>query len=372
MLPLILAVVGGYFIGDSMKNKSVFAEGGVMDEGVDLFEDYKNIPPDVQEILDRHENAFIDGDYIGLGEALDDLENIGYTFDFYVDGGAYDLRQIGQRGKSEQESDEYYEGNYAKGGIMDAEEISRSNQEMVSSQVKAIKHHADELSNTVTDKTPIEAWVVAKVERSETDLSDVTHYLDGLKYGDGGMMAKGGKTKKGDVGKSGTQYGYTLKDWEDGVKKQGLLVSPSQWWKSQDGKKYKDFIGRTQKVGLHPGDEERAMQRYGYLIAIGMDLGSKIIPASAKKYVNENNYSKFSDGGMMDDDGDYYDIVIVYKESEEDGGKKHKERFYINAKGLYNAKAIARRMWDDKYEKTDLKVLEVLTDDAYRNKYIKF
>ena len=120
----------------------------------------------------------MDGDYIGMGEALDELEPLGYTFEFYVDGSAYDLRKIGQRGKSE---------SYAEGG-----EISRSNQEMVSSQVKAIKHHAEELSNLVTDKTPIEAWVVSKIERSETDLSDVTHYLDGLKYGDGGMMAKGG------------------------------------------------------------------------------------------------------------------------------------------------------------------------------------
>jgi len=258
MLPLILAVVGGYFIGDSMKNKVVFAEGGVMDEGVDLFEDYKNIPPDVQEILDRHQDAFMDGDYIGLGEALDDLENIGYTFEFYVDGGAYDLRQIGQRGKSEQESAEYYGGNYEEGG-----EISRSNQEMVSSQVKAIKHHADELSNIITDKTPIEAWVVAKVERSETDLSDVTHYLDGLKYGYGGMM-----------------------------------------------------------------DD--------------------------------------------DEDGEDYDIVIVYKDNE-DGGKKYRERYFdLNAPSFRKAKSKAIRLWEEKYEDSDLEIIEILSHDDYRNKYIKF
>ena len=69
-------------------------------------------------------------------------------------------------------------------------EISRSNREMLSSQVKAIKHHANELSNLVTDKTPVEAWVVSKAERSETDLSDVTHYLDGLKYAEGGELSK--------------------------------------------------------------------------------------------------------------------------------------------------------------------------------------
>jgi hypothetical protein len=61
--------------------------------------------------------------------------------------------------------------------------------EMVVSQIKAIKHHAEELSKIVTPSTPIEAWVVAKIERSETDLSDVTHYLDGLKMEHGGRVS---------------------------------------------------------------------------------------------------------------------------------------------------------------------------------------
>ena len=50
---------------------------------------------------------------------------------------------------------------------------------MVLSNVKEVKHHADELSKVVTKKSNIEAWVVAKIERASTDLSDVTHYLEG-------------------------------------------------------------------------------------------------------------------------------------------------------------------------------------------------
>jgi len=34
------------------------------------------------------------------------------------------------------------------------------------------------------------------------------------------------------------------------------------------------------------------MQSYGYRIAIGMDLGSEKIPASARKYVIDNNLDK--------------------------------------------------------------------------------
>jgi len=119
-------------------------------------------------------------------------------------------------------------------------------------------------------------------------------------------MAKGGltKNKKGDIGKSGTQYGYTLKEWEQNAQKMGLLVSPTQYWKNQEGKKYKDSFGRTKTIGQHSGDEQQELMSYGYRIAIGMDLGSDKIPASAKKYVKDNNLTKFGKGGDLKDFSD--------------------------------------------------------------------
>ncbi len=62
------------------------------------------------------------------------------------------------------------------------------NYEMVMSQAKAIKHHAEELSEVLKKDVPVEAWVVGKIERASTDISDVTHYLDGLKFEDGGEI----------------------------------------------------------------------------------------------------------------------------------------------------------------------------------------
>jgi hypothetical protein len=119
-------------------------------------------------------------------------------------------------------------------------------------------------------------------------------------------MAKGGltKNKKGDIGKSGTQYGYTLKEWEQNAKKMGLLVSPTQYWKSQEGKKYKDSFGRTKTIGQHSRDEEQELMSYGYRIAIGIDLGSDKIPLSARKYVKDNNLTKFGKGGDLKDFSD--------------------------------------------------------------------
>jgi hypothetical protein len=103
---------GGYFDGTIPKVSSYmsnYADGGETEEGVDLFEDYDNIPPKLQAVLDKYEYAFQDGDYRDLEKALKAVNAIGYTFEYYLDGQAYDLRKIGQKGKSEVEE-------YSKGG----------------------------------------------------------------------------------------------------------------------------------------------------------------------------------------------------------------------------------------------------------------
>jgi hypothetical protein len=66
----------------------------------------------------------------------------------------------------------------------------KENLEMVLSQIKSAQHHADELAKIVKSKPNIEAWVVAKMQRASTDLSDITHYLDGLKMEQGGNITK--------------------------------------------------------------------------------------------------------------------------------------------------------------------------------------
>jgi hypothetical protein len=91
--------------------KDKMADGGETEEGVDLFEDYENIPSNVQEVLDKYSDAFEDGDYRKLEKANNELKKIGYTFEYGLDGEAYDLRKIGQKGKMD-------EDEYAKGGSL--------------------------------------------------------------------------------------------------------------------------------------------------------------------------------------------------------------------------------------------------------------
>ena len=75
----------------------------------------------------------------------------------------------------------FKEGGYMAEGGVTAKEVVESNADMVLSQIKAVKHHAEELSSVVSRKSNIEAWVVGKIERARTDLSDITHYLEGNK-----------------------------------------------------------------------------------------------------------------------------------------------------------------------------------------------
>lgn len=279
--------------------------------------------------------------------------------------------------------------NYEQGG-----EIIESNNEMLQSQLKAVEHHAKELSSIITDATPIEAWVVGKIERASTDLSDITHYLDGLKYEKGGklsnykyipnrdiealeinkrgktievdgadtldgiyvrkgkyeyggeMYAKGGKVKKGDIGKiTGKQYGFTLKEYDE--KSSRFFVSPKEYWQSEEGTKYKDYFGRTRIVG--DIDKDNIMSRYAYHIMIGIDLGSKNIPTSAKKYA-ELMYVLTPNG--IETNFDKIELAKKQQENFEDGGEmKWGGRTTFNEKVAAISKSLEGRKVKLKYQK---------------------
>ena len=67
---------------------------------------------------------------------------------------------------------------------------NNENKLMAENTSKEISHHSKELESAVHKTAHIPAWVIAKLERSSTDLSDVTHYLDGNpKFAQGGGIA---------------------------------------------------------------------------------------------------------------------------------------------------------------------------------------
>ena len=68
-----------------------------------------------------------------------------------------------------------------KGGKVDSE-----NYEMLRGKIKELMHHAEELKTITNRKKEVPAWVLAKSTRASTDLSDITHYMDGNKFANGG------------------------------------------------------------------------------------------------------------------------------------------------------------------------------------------
>lgn len=91
------------------KGGATYSKGG----RIDLFEDYENIPPEIQLILDKYSEDIEDGNYEGLAKALKEVEAKGYTFEYYLDGEAYGLRPMGV---NLNELQGYEDEDYAKGG----------------------------------------------------------------------------------------------------------------------------------------------------------------------------------------------------------------------------------------------------------------
>jgi len=108
---------------------------------------------------------------------------------------------------------EYFEKKkyrYEEGGNVD------ENTEMLMSKVKEIGHHVNEIQKLINNNTKVEAWVVAKAERSSTDLSDITHYIDGQKHKyEGSSYANGGSISTNDlsqlIGKYVNLYGLGVR-----------------------------------------------------------------------------------------------------------------------------------------------------------------
>ena len=159
-----------------------------------------------------------------MEKAVKELEKIGYTFEYGLDGQAYDLRKIGQKGKSE----EYAKGGYMeKGGITGdvhslTDKLLSQKIQIFIDKVKPIKYYyIDEKSNSLVvgldenytqdaaDKFHKEA--ISSMEFFDADSVDMeympktkdTQYSIKLKkpvkFAKGGYMEKGGKTASEDV-----------------------------------------------------------------------------------------------------------------------------------------------------------------------------
>lgn len=270
-----------------------------------------------------------------------------------------------------------------KKSFEDGGSIEESNYRMVVSQAKAIKHHADELLNVLTPNIEVEAWVVGKIERASTDLSDITHYIDGLNgeteefvvvsdtyFAEGGKLEKGvyylGKPKKeGEVwgqkiveldenGLSfATDYARKLKDFPSKDYKkiseeelsEFIKNSPKHHNVSSDPSKFEHYANGGMIAGRWYRDNQGVEYRYigedstgQYLFSDGQKVSGKSLDDFESDTKEKKLFKWFKEGGAIDDrnarkNKTYYMVIwdknnVVdseYFDNEEDAVKKFDE-----------------------------------------------
>jgi len=219
------------------------------------------------------------------------------------------------------------EGMYEHGGELD-------NKELVANKATEIAHHAKELQETLEGSEDVPAWVVAKIERSATDIADVAHYLEGEEK----EFGKGGKT----VYKDEKYYGMTVDELEraadareryaydgaDPAQKQSYLDSAKhhrelaiELIKEQSDKKAKGdqtFASKTKAVeqrleGEYVPSEYQGAYGKKYSPKEAREAAQRIIGAQVAK-------SKMGKGGEMLDnirhkDGFYYIEISNIKQA---------------------------------------------------------
>ena len=229
--------------------------------------------------------------------------------------------------------------SYADGGS-----IEEGNYRMVVSQAKAIKHHADELLNVLTPDMEVEAWVVSKMQRASTDLSDITHYIDGFtpnaideevdySFEKGGQLEKGvyylGKPKKEgsvwaqkivELDKDGlsfaTDYARKLKDFpskdykkiSDEELTEFIKNSPKHRNVSSDPAKWDSYASGGMIAGRWYKDNQGKEHRFIGEDSEGRALfsdGERVSAKSLEDFESDTKETKlfkwFKEGGAIDD-----------------------------------------------------------------------
>lgn len=249
-------------------NSSKFADGGMMAKGGKRYEielffkggsygDNRKIGKYVvsQKTLDNIENEFSD---IRI-DVIDD--NFSYNT-------ALSLSDKKITSWDELKKDVYSKGQQssmmmADGGKVTDKEVAESNVEMLHSNIKSIKHHAEELEHAIKDNTEVEGWVLAKADRAATAMSDITHYLDGRKMGRGGMVA--GHYYKDKAGSDLRYIGPDSKNDDLGIFKDGEKYLTKSFNEFEEEKEKKSFwfgnggfmpSGFSRKVTLSEKAEE--------------------------------------------------------------------------------------------------------------------
>ena len=250
---------------------------------------------------------------------------------------------------------------------------------MLKNQAEQFEHHAKELQEALSKNPRVDAWVVAKAERAATDLSDITHYLEG----------------ENNI--------HTNGDGEDVIKMDVPLFIRSQEYAREDAKSDADIHEFTDNaIDLSQSGETLEMDDYKKLVPNHMARGGVNFGASFEKFkkqvlpinietrseVDANTILKYADlqnvPATLKSIGDLF-VVILDKpleirdsmegrikellkgKSYAKGGKV--SSFFSKAKEKYvQAKDYTKKQIKDKKKQIALEVIDNTKDKVSGNK----
>ena len=179
---------------------------------------------------------------------------------------------------------------FKKGGVSTKPSDEFDNKNMLLNQTKEVAHHSKELNKVVKKQDKVASWVVAKMERATTDLSDVTHYLDGNTFAGGGDTKYNSRVNKSPL--------LEYSNFEDGSHINLLrLIKP---YKSGESFAISDSNMVKGQTTMIFKTLEEAKRRYDLLVKIK----SKTIPLLSSGTMDKN----FKEGGEVS--------YIAYKNQE--------------------------------------------------------
>ena len=196
--------------------------------------------------------------------------------------------------------------------------IEQENNDMLRNQIKEVAHHSSEIKKVVNKRTRVEPWVIAKTERAATDLSDVTHYLDGEKYGDGGEIAE--RFEKNP--KNETFYYVDYAIHKEGVHRKFFETES-------------EAIRFFDEIIVHPFSDSATMRRESY-----NSYGALTESKKLKDYTAPwGKFKRFSKGGWVLYDQDTEKLVKVF-----DTESEARQSMYDYSG---NANIIEKSAWDN-------------------------
>jgi hypothetical protein len=340
-----------------------FAEGG----RIDLFEDYENIPPNVQKILDKYAEEFGEDfgsmDYSDMADMHKEIVAVGYTFESGLDNMPYGLRPVGVKLNELRDYEDEPDDEMAKGGGID-----------IKNRQTVVAYKNDLRASYVIDKKN-RGFKITRLTGSVlmpfgTDYTDdwrkwFKNNTDNFEI----LMATGGTIDNSYLGTTLIRkghYGWMAKtttkkqikgyDWEITTMKRssGDLVSTATGGKSEDKGSYSTFMYSPfedpsyRLVSSKPKmvNEKAVTKQHEEALKIFIEK------------LNEMKSDKMATGGKVD--GKTYNVMHNVGKSKyvvnfHDGVKKHSDgsRFFDIEifKNLKELKAFTKKLDSEGYKK---------------------